>query len=132
MSRQEFSSEVKRDALKRSGGICECHLLAQYGIPGFTAEGCGQPVGPAGNIFYEHIIVDRAGGRPTLDNAAVLTKTCWKKKTADYDQGRAAKTRHLEDMANGIRARERRGRPMAGTRASGLRKRMDGTVERRT
>jgi len=108
MPRQEFRSDVCDAAWKRAAGVCECHLL--QGIGDFTAEGCGQRLGPVGNIYYEHIVADRAGGRPTLDNCAVLTKACWRIKSK-LDQGAAQKTRDLERMSRGVRAKERRGRP---------------------
>lgn len=110
MARQEFPSKICDAAWKRAGGICECHRLAEYSIPGFKADGCGQKLGPVGNIYYEHIILDRGGGKPILDNCAVLTKTCWRMKTV-IDQGTAQKTRDLERMARGVRQKERRGRP---------------------
>jgi hypothetical protein len=109
--RSEFSSKVCDAAFERAGGFCECHLLAEHGIEGFAPRGCGQRLGPVGNIYYEHIIPDRAGGRPTLDNCAVLTRICWRKKTDTRDQPVAAETRRHERMARGIRPRERRGRP---------------------
>lgn len=125
--RREFPKEIKRQAHKRSQGICECGLLALAGIPGFSAEGCGQPLG-TGNTFYEHVIPDGAGGRPTLDNCAVLVKTCWKKKTNTFDQGKVAKTLRITDRAKGIGRRT--GAPLPGTRASGIRKRFNGNIER--
>ncbi|MBX3579957.1 MAG: hypothetical protein KF723_22365 [Rhizobiaceae bacterium] len=132
MSRSEFSSKICDAAWERAGGICECHRLAEYGIEGFTAEGCGQRLGPVGNIYYEHIIVDRAGGKPTLDNCAVLTRACWRKKTDTHDQPVAAETKRQERMDRGIRPRQRKGQPMPGSRASGWRKPMFGPAERRT
>ena len=101
--RKDFSRETKRQAWERAAGICECHRIASYGIPGFKAGGCYQMLGPVGNIFYEHIIADRAGGKPTLENCAVLTRACWKIKTATNDLPLAAKVRRQEDMARGIR-----------------------------
>ena len=101
--RNNFSKETKRQAFARACGKCECNRLCLYGVGGFSEKGCGQNLGPVGNIFYEHIIVDRAGGKPTLDNCAVLTRTCWKIKTATHDLPLAAKVRRQEDMARGIR-----------------------------
>jgi len=106
MSRRDFSKPTKREAWNRARGICECQLLALAGISGFTLEGCGGRLGP-GNTFYEHIIVDRAGGKPTLENCAVLVKTCWQAKTADHDLPKAAKVRRQEDMAASIRGPSR-------------------------
>lgn len=127
MSRQEFPSKVRKAALERSGGVCECHLLGKAGIPGFTVEGCGCPIGP-GNVYFEHIIPDGAGGEPTLKNCAAVTKTCGGRKGATFDAGKVAEVRHQFKANWGIK--ERKGRPMAGTKASGVRKRMNGKVER--
>lgn len=124
--RSEFSRPVKRDAYARSAGICECHRI--QGVPGFIPGGCGQPLGPA-NTFYEHIDPDGAGGKPTLENCAVLTKTCWRIKTDTFDQRIVAKTKRMGERAAGIGRRNRR--PMMGSKASGWRKPMNGHGERR-
>lgn len=103
--RNNFSRETKRQAWERAHGMCEWFRLNDAMVPGF--EGfrvpCIADLGPVGNIFYEHIIPDRMGGKPTLDNCAVLCRNCWKIKTAKYDQPKVAKTRRQEDMARGIR-----------------------------
>lgn len=119
--RREFSVGTKRAARDRANGVCECRR-----IPGWP--GCGRPLGP-GNTFFEHIICDGAGGEPTLENCAVLTKTCWRKKTSEHDQPTVAKTKRMRDRDSGIR---RVSRPVPGSKSTRWRKRMDGTVERRT
>lgn len=124
--RSEFSKPVKRTAYERSGGICECHRI--QGVPGFIAGGCGQPLGP-GNVFYEHVDPDGAGGKPTLENCAVLTKTCWRIKTDTFDQRVVAKTKRMSERAAGIGRRN--GPPMMGSKASGWRRPMNGRGERR-
>lgn len=127
--RQEFPNPVKRAADERSGGICECHLLTH--IPGFSAEGCGCPVGE-GNRYYEHVNCDGNGGEPTLDNCAVLTKTCWSRKTGVYDRPLVKKTKRLRDKGRGIMTgRAAKRRPMDGSRKSGWKKPMNGPAERR-
>lgn len=105
MKRRDFSKPTKREAWLRADGKCESHLLFLNGVPGFThiPDYCDSRLGPVGNIYYEHIIPDRIGGKPTLENCAVLCRNCWKKKTAEYDQPKAAKVRRQEDMARGIR-----------------------------
>jgi hypothetical protein len=108
MTRREFPSPVKREAYRRSGGICECHL-----IPHVFDEPCGRPLGQ-GNTFYEHIICDGADGEPTLDNCACLTKTCWKYKTDHFDKPIVADTKRLTDRARGIKAKSFR--PLPGGR----------------
>lgn len=95
--RNEFSVETKRQAFARAAGICECHL-----IPHVFPQACGLPLS-AGNTFYEHIILDRICGRNDLDNCAVLTKTCWRLKTASYDLPLVARVRRREDRHHGIR-----------------------------
>lgn len=126
MTRREFSKPTREAAHRRSGGVCECHLLAKAGIPGFKAEGCGCTLGP-GNTFYEHIIQDGAGGEPTLENCAVLTKTCWRLKTDTIDAPVVAKVirQHQRDIGIG----RRNGPPMDGSRNSRFRRRMNGAVE---
>jgi hypothetical protein len=126
-TRREFPSPVKREAYQRSGGICECHL-----IPHVFAKPCGRPLGE-GNTFYEHVIEDGAGGDPVLSNCAVLTKTCWRYKTHHYDQQHVADTKRLADRSRNIKPYQ--WRPMAGTKASGVRKPLrpySDPVDRRT
>lgn len=94
MTRRNFSNPTKRAASERANGVCECHR-----VPGMTP--CGRPLGP-GNRFYEHIIPDRAGGDNSLENCAVLTKTCWRIKTDGYDRPHVDKTKRLEDRDIGI------------------------------
>jgi hypothetical protein len=121
--RREFSNPVKRAAYARSNGICECHLLPH--VEGLI-EGCGRKLS-IGNIFYEHADPDRNGGKPTLENCAVLTRACWRVKTG-WDRRTITRTARLEDMAIGVKTGAS-GRAMPGSRASGIRKRMDGQVE---
>lgn len=111
-TRNNFSSSTKRLAFERSKGICECHL-----IPHVFKMFCGAALSD-GNTFYEHIDPDRISGRNDLDNAAVLTRTCWRYKTSFYDQPVIAKVRRLGDRARGIRALQLR--PLIGTKASGV------------
>ncbi len=99
--RNNFTSETKRLAFRRSGGICECHLLARAGIKGFSIDGCGRPLG-VGNTFYEHVDPSAISQRNDLDNAAVLVKTCWLLKTATHDLPTIAKSNRTQDRARGI------------------------------
>jgi hypothetical protein len=123
--RLEFTKQTKRDADERSGGICECHRLK--GIAGFTGEGCGIALGP-GNRFFEHIICDGLRKDNSLDNCAVLTKTCWKRKTA-WDQPVVAKAKRVWDAWRGINGRT--SQPVPGSRNTPFIKRMNRAVDRR-
>lgn len=116
--RLEFTAATKREAYDRSRGICECHR-----IPGWT--GCGCLLGP-GNTFYEHINPDNLGGANDLDNCAALTKTCWKRRTAEHNLPVIAKANRQRDRERGIKPIPRQ--VLAGTFRSGLKLPMNGSV----
>lgn len=109
--RREFSPLTKRLAFARSGGVCECHL-----IPHVFEVFCGLPLGQ-GNTFYEHIVCDGAGGDPTIENCAVLTRGCYRFKTDAYDMPHVADTKRLTDRAHGIKALSA---PIPGSKRSGI------------
>ena len=121
--RNEFSAATKRAAHARSGGICECHMI-RHVFP----VACGRPVGP-GNLFYEHIDPDAISGRNDLDNCAVLTKTCWRRKTDHYDKPTVAKSNRVRDRYIGAKNPSRR--PMPGGRNSPYKIKVGGGVELR-
>jgi 5-methylcytosine-specific restriction protein A len=92
-------------------------------------ENCGNIL-VSGNITYEHLDPDGLGGEPTLENCGVwCTRPCSKGKDK-IDNPRMAKADAVLKSTYGLRAKS--SRPMPGSKASGLRKRMNGTVERRT
>ena len=95
--RAEFPASVKREALDRAGGICECHL-----IPHVFKTPCGCKLG-TGNTFFEHIDPDKNSKDNSLRNCAALTKTCWRYKTDHSDLPMLAKTQRNFDSHNGIR-----------------------------
>lgn len=100
MSRREFSNPTKRDAWERSGGVCECHRVPMLKRP----AGCGMKLGE-GNTFYEHITPDAFSSDNSLGNCAVLTKTCWREKTREFDRPTIDKSNRQRDRARGIRGR---------------------------
>jgi len=125
--RREFPSAVKRDAYKRSGGICECHRVRH--LPTYRT-GCKRPLSP-GNTFYEHIDQDALGGGNDLSNCDVLTKTCWTLKTARIDLPAIAKNNRQRDLARGIERAPYR--PLPGTKRSGIKLPFRGKpIDRRT
>jgi 5-methylcytosine-specific restriction protein A len=111
MSRREFSGKTKRAAFQRANGHCE-----QCGIDLRCKP-----------LHFDHEIAADLGGEATLQNARVLCVPCHKEKTRTNDTPLIAKGRRIRERNMGIK---RTGRPLAGTRASGLRKRMNGNVER--
>jgi len=109
--RREFPAKVKVVAFQRAAGCC---------------EKCGSRLFP-GNIQYDHRLPDALGGEPTLENCAVLCRSCHSSKSAREDVPRIRKA---DRQRRGYIGANKTKRPMPGTRASGIRKHMNGTVER--
>lgn len=112
--RREFPQSVKLAAWQRSKGHC---------------DSCGIKIVAGNGPNYDHRIADGLGGEPTMENCDVLCRNCHGAKTAERDVPAIAKAKRIEKRAAG--AERRRSRPIPGSKASGLRKKMDGTVERR-
>lgn len=123
MSRREFSKPVKREALRRSGLRCEADGPL-YGLD--EGQRCGIPL--SSGVEFDHRIADGIGGEPTLENCAAVCPRCHAFKTANNDTPKAAKVKRQSDRHLGIKKTP--SRPLPGSRASGLRKRMNGAVER--
>ena len=117
--RKEFSRRVKFLAFKRC-----CN---DKGMP--HCEICGVPL-TSGNITYDHIIPDGLGGEPTLENCQVICiKICHRKKTHQEDNPVMKKADRVLKKTFGIATR--RGRPILGSRASGFKRKFDGSAVRR-
>lgn len=114
--RKEFPQSVRKAAFRR---------CCRDGLP--YCEGCGNLL--RGTLIYEHVQPDGLGGEPTLENCKVHCKTCADVKTFTEDNPRMQKADRVLKKNFGLKPK---GRPMPGSRASGLRKRMNGQVERRT
>jgi hypothetical protein len=122
--RNEFPASVKREALERSNGICECHL-----IPHVFKLACGLPLG-TGNTFFEHINPDEIRKDNSLENCAALSKTCWRYKTDHHDLPIIAKAKRNFDSNNGIHRWRQR---LPGGRFDPIKKKMNGlVVDRKT
>lgn len=123
--RLEFTSPTKRDAYKRSNGVCECHL-----IPHVFKTPCRQRL-TDGRVRYEHIICDAMDPDNSLGNCAVLTTACWRYKTDNYDLPVIAKMKRQGDRRQCIKSRK--GRALPGGRDSNVKFKMNGQrVDRRT
>lgn len=108
--RQEFSKRVKLQAWDRCGGRCEC--------------GCGQKI--HGDAEYDHIIECAIGGDNSLENCRVLRRRCHAEKT-DERRFEIVKSIRIREKNAGIR--KPKGRPLPGTKRSGIKKKLNGDVE---
>lgn len=115
MSRAEFPVSVRRAALARAAGICEC--------------GCGRPFTdhPQECPTYDHDLPDYLGGKPTLENCKALRVDCHKLKTRDQDMPHIVKARRGQKDRQGLQPIKRK---IPGSKGTGLRKKMDGSVVR--
>lgn len=108
--RHEFSKPTKREALKRSGGLCEA-IGEVYGLkPG---ERCNAPL--SHGVEFDHYPVP-ATDRDSdgLENCVAACKTCHGFKTRSYDIPMQAKGKRVSDKHRGIRAKSQF--PSAGFR----------------
>lgn len=96
--RREFTKQTKRDALKRSGLLCEA-VGAMYGHP--AGHRCNAPLSTG--VQYDHIVLDANSKDNSLENAAAVCIKCHRWKTANHDTPMAAKTVRMQDKARGIR-----------------------------
>jgi 5-methylcytosine-specific restriction protein A len=113
-NRQEFTQKTKLAAWNRSGGKC---------------EQCGNVIRPGNGPEYHHRLEAYFDGSAELENCQVLCiRPCHQTLTAKAQPAFRKARRIRKKVAN---AKPKRSRPMPGTKRSGLRKRMDGTVERR-
>lgn len=90
---------------------------------------CDRKVGEKLRPEFDHVTPLILGGQNRESNIQLLCHECHGAKTKLDVKLKAKVARVHTKLSLGIRANK--GRPMPGSRASGLRKRMDGTVERR-
>lgn len=109
--RTEFSAKVKAAAALRANGHCdECTRRLM-----------------TGDFHYDHRIPDALGGEATLENCAVLCRSCHSLKTATEDVPRIAKANRNYRKSRGIRKESK----FACARSSKWKKKVNGTVELR-
>ncbi len=89
---------------------------------------CGGDIRPGDGVDYHHVPALADGGEHRESRIFPVHRKCHRLTTAKEALERA-ETRTTIKKHYGIA--KPKGRPMAGTRASGLRKKFNGTVERR-
>lgn len=124
--RHEFSKKVKREALRRSGGRCEAQGEV-YGLP--SGQRCNAPLSQGWEADHYPVAATERDS-DGLENCVSCCRTCHKHKTRTFDVPMQAKSKRVSDRHLGIKRTS--SRPMPGSKASGIRKRFDGTVERRS
>jgi 5-methylcytosine-specific restriction enzyme A len=99
MTRHEFSKATKREALARSGGLCE-GVGEVYGLePG---QRCNAPL--SHGVDFDHFPIPATDkGSDTADNCVACCRTCHRFKTSTYDVPMQAKGRRIRDKHAGIR-----------------------------
>lgn len=123
MSRREFPAKVKRAAWQRSGGRCEVGRVAHM-----PHVGCGREL-YIGDINYDHADPDGLTGEPVLENCVVLCRSCHSVKTTTHDVPAIARAKRRERAHIGIK--QRKSRPMPGSKASGIKMKIGGGWEYR-
>ena len=111
--RSEFSKKTKLQAFARSGGIC---------------DKCGCKLMP-GKIEYDHTLPCAFGGTADLSNCMVLCRACHRAKTSNKDIPAIRKSDRVRAKHIGATKPHR---AMPGSRASGWKRKFDGTVVRRS
>lgn len=115
--RKEFTKPIKREALKRAGGICEA-VGEWYGLePG---KRCNADL--AYGVQFDHIDLDANSKDNSLSNCAAVCIKCHKHKTMKHDIPLAAKTLRQQDKHLGITKPKR---PFNNTR---YRKKVSGEI----
>ena len=96
-NRAEFSKPTKRDALKRSCGLCEA-TGAFYGLEPF--QRCNMPL--FHGVEFDHIILEANSHDNSLENCAAVCISCHEFKTRKRDIPTAAKTVRQQDKHTGV------------------------------
>jgi 5-methylcytosine-specific restriction protein A len=115
VKRVRLSTRQRVECFEASGGVC--HL-------------CGGKIIVGEKWEVSHDTPLELGGEDTPENRKPAHYRCHRAHTAAVDLPNIAKAKRRE--ARHIGARAPSSRPIPGSRASGIKKRMDGTVERRS
>jgi 5-methylcytosine-specific restriction protein A len=105
---------VRVRQFERDGGICQC--------------GCDWPIFAGDKWETDHKVAIINGGENRESNLRTLLKSHHKTKTA---ADVAEKAKVYRKRLNHLGLKRRKGPPMAGSKASGFKRKMDGSVERR-
>lgn len=110
MKRNEFPKRVRLEAFQRANGKCE-KCTARLAV---------------GRYHFDHVLADTLGGKPSLDNCAVLCVNCHKRKTVTVDIPLVGKSNRVRSKFLGLGRKKKSVVP--GSKASKFKKKLDGTV----
>ncbi|KKB09370.1 HNH endonuclease [Devosia chinhatensis] len=96
--RYEFNKQTKREALQRSGKLCEAEGSV-YGLQ--AGQRCNAPL-DSGVEFDHYPAPATDKGSDTLENCVAACKTCHGFKTRTYDTPMQAKGKRVSDKHQGI------------------------------
>jgi 5-methylcytosine-specific restriction endonuclease McrA len=97
--RYEFSKPTKREALKRSAGLCEA-IGEVYGL--MPGRRCNAPLSKG--VEFDHYPAPAVDpGSDTLANCVACCPTCHRHKTGAYDVPMQAKGKRVSDKHRGIK-----------------------------
>jgi hypothetical protein len=99
--RKEFTTKTRKQALKRSGKICEA-IGAWYGLP--DGERCRNDLSLG--VQYDHVILDANSKDNSLENCAAVCPKCHDWKTRNRDIPTSAKTVRQEFMGMKTRTKQ--------------------------
>lgn len=111
MARKEFTKATKRNALRRSGMLCEA-VGRMYGLE--ADRRCEADL--AYGVEFDHIDLDANSRDNSLDNCAAVCVRCHSWKTRKHDIPKAAKTVRQQDRARGIKKPSTFRKPPPGTK----------------
>ena len=100
--RNEFTKETKRLAYTRSCGVDGISRCESVRVPSLADIGCNRELRQS-DINYDHIEADAIGHDASLDNCAVLCRTCHAIKTDKYDKPAIAQDKRVADLARNIK-----------------------------
>lgn len=99
--RAEFTRQTKREALRRSGGLCEA-VGTLYGLP--EGQRCNAPL--AYGVEFDHVVLEANSHDNSRGNCAATCKRCNQWKANHHDTPLAAKTvRQRDKIGLGIKKR---------------------------
>jgi len=91
-------------------------------------QNCTRPIVAGERWVADHIVAIVNGGENRERNLQLLCDWCDRNVKTPADVAQKSKEYEIRAKHNGVRPKQ--ARPLPGTRASGIRRRMDGTVEK--